>query len=141
MDAYILNDRSTSASLAKSTTNTLGSETPRPEFYYCNPELDRTLRMDMGGLCHLCGRKSARRVEMHTPLWKAGPIMYGECCLRRAETSLLTESPRAHAAKQTFGEQPSDMSWKLWLTFATTAGIAVLAIGLELLLHVGMNPF
>ena len=147
MDAYILDSRRTSATLPPGAALTFApearpTETLRTVFYDSHPESDRTLRMDMGGLCHLCGRKAARRVEMFTPLWKAGPIMYGECCLPRAEAALLPEPlTRYRQAAEGSEALPGSVSRTLWLTFAATAGFGVLALGLERLLQTGLTPF
>lgn len=119
------------------------------QFYHGHPEANRTLRMDNGGLCHLCGRKAARRVEMHTPLWPAGPIMYGDCCAVKAEAAL--QALCAQAPSAAIAASPADKSRsgsqagagfaasgglrRLWLTVTAATGLGLMVACIERLLH------
>ncbi len=111
-----------------------------PEFYSNHPEANRTLRMDSGGVCQFCARKSARRVELHSPLWQAGPIMYGECCLPRAEAALLTHSPgvRLHSASVYLPGTAAGKPFKAWQAAAAATGLGAVVVWLERLLHLGL---
>jgi len=104
-------------------------------FYSSHREANRTLRMDTGGLCQFCARKAERRVEMYSPLWQAGPIMYGECCLPLAEAVLRAAAP-VKAAPTVLPKPADRRPQKMWLTAAVAAGIGFLAIGVERLLQV-----
>ena len=103
-------------------------------FYHSHREANRTMRMDTGGLCQYCARKAEQRVEMYSPLWQAGPIMYGECCLPQAEAALRQAAPMQAAPTRTLA-LANRKPRKLWLTAAVTTGIGFIAIGIERLLQ------
>ncbi len=91
-----------------------GGPSPRTAFYGGQADESRTLRMEMGGVCQLCARLAKQRVELHSPLWHAGPIMYGECCLPQAEEALYVAKfgPRPAALKPVI--KPAGRFWKAW---------------------------
>jgi hypothetical protein len=90
------------------------------ECYHTHREVNRTMRMDTGGLCQYCARKADQRVELYSPLWLAGPIMYGECCLPLAEAALRKTAPEAAAAVIT-REPDRRNTQTYWLTAVITA--------------------
>jgi len=104
------------------------------EFYHTHREVNRTMRMDTGGLCQLCARKADQRVELYSPLWQAGPIMYGECCLPLAEAALRKTAPEAAAvtARKPDGRKPQTF----WLTAMIAAAAGFFALSAERLLQV-----
>jgi len=108
---------------------------PGVEFFTSHPEADRTLRMDTGGICQYCARKAQQRVELYSPLWLAGPIMYGECCLPLAQAALQNPLPVQQVPTvMKLAEAPP--KGRMWLTAAITAGIGFLAMGMQRLLQV-----
>ena len=92
------------------------------------------MRMDTGGLCQLCARKADQRVELYSPLWLAGPIMYGECCLPLAEAALRKTIPEAAVAtvRKPDGRKPQTF----WLTAMIAAVAGFFALSAERLLQV-----
>ena len=90
------------------------SRSPRTHFYTSKTEDDRTLRMEMGGICQLCARPARQRVELHSPLWHAGPILYGECCLPQAEEALYVAKFGPRPAAPAPKIKPSGHFWKAW---------------------------
>ena len=107
------------------------------QFYTTHPETNRTLRMDTGGLCQLCARKAEQRVELYSPLWQAGPLMYGECCLPQAEAALRETFP-APAFLKAAEAAPLRKPRPVWLTAAVAAGVGFLAMSVERLLQVAL---
>ncbi len=104
------------------------------EFYHTHREANRTMRMDTGGLCQLCARKADQRVELYSPLWIAGPIMYGECCLPLAEAALRKTAPEAATitARRLEAQKPQTF----WLTAMIAAVAGFFALSAERLLQV-----
>lgn len=106
---------------------------PRTTFYGGQADESRTLRMEMGGICQLCARPAKQRVELHSPLWLAGPIMYGECCLPQAEEALYVAKfgPRPAAPKPVI--KPAGRFWKAWQIVALAVTALSAAAGWKLL--------
>ena len=91
------------------------------EFYHTHREVNRTMRMDTGGLCQYCARKVDQRVELYSPLWLAGPIMYGECCLPQAEAALRKTAPNAPTTAAITRKPDGKKTQTFWLTAVITA--------------------
>ncbi len=70
--------------------------------------------MEVGGICQLCARPAKQRVELHSPLWNAGPIMYGECCLPQAEEALYVAKFGPRPAAPAPKINPAGRFWKAW---------------------------
>ena len=106
------------------------------EFYHTHPEVNRTMRMDTGGLCQLCARKANQRVELYSPLWQAGPIMYGECCLPLAEAALRKTAPEAANAAVIARTLNTRKPQTFWLTALVAAVAGFFVLSAERLLQV-----
>lgn len=111
------------------------AETPtRTRFYASQSGEDRTLRMEMGGVCQLCARPTRRRVELHSPLWAAGPILYGDCCLPRAEEALYAAKFGPKPVPAPPAVKPTGRFWKAWQIVALAVSVLSAAAGLKWLI-------
>lgn len=121
--------------------NTIQSSRPEVhtshEYYASHPEGNRTLRMDGGGICQLCAGTASRRVELHSPLWPSGPILYGECCLPKAEAALRGLVPGETPPEPVPLNPPVSFSRKAWLTAMIVVVSLALAATLECLIPIG----
>jgi len=106
------------------------------EFYHTHREVNRTMRMDTGGLCQYCARKADQRVELYSPLWQAGPIMYGECCLPQAEAALRKTAPKEPVAAVLTRKADTRKPQTFWLTAVITAITGFFSLSAERLLQV-----
>ena len=92
-------------------------------------------RSDTGGVCQLCARKADQRVELYSPLWQAGPIMYGECCLPLAEAALRSTAPEAGGTAVSARTLDSRKPPIFWLTAMNAAVAGFLGFVAERLLQ------
>ena len=106
------------------------------EFYHTHREVNRTMRMDTGGLCQYCARKADQRVELYSPLWQAGPIMYGECCLQLAEAALRKTAPEAPVAAVMARKPDGRKPQTFWLTALITGITGFFSLSAERLLQI-----
>ena len=106
------------------------------EFYHTHREVNRTMRMDTGGLCQYCARKADQRVELYSPLWQAGPIMYGECCLPQAEAALRQTAPKEPVVAVLMRKADTRQTQTFWLTAVITAIAGFFSLSAERLLQV-----
>lgn len=136
MDVYTTENKGTRQNTGRLERVTPEAPIRGAEFYHTHREVNRTMRMDTGGLCQFCARKAEQRVELYSPLWQAGPIMYGECCLPQAEAALRMTS---HAvAPPPLPRKPAERRRPqgFWLKAAVAALAGFLVLGAERILQV-----